>query len=204
MGRSKRSTKVNNQLDLMTAERILSSNKPRETKLRELSQLQNGNRKLGTLQAKAMFDNYNRRTASTFMDNIMNTIDPNTRQTLEKLKKDMSTEELKEFNNMSRDQFMDLMKSFQEAQNTLQESLPEAMKDAKEKFEENQASSSNGMRGPDITFPEEVEKKGMAGPNLDIDEEPIEEIKVEELPTLQKDEYEFLNKMINNKDVQTP
>ena len=44
----------------------------------------------------------------------------------------------------------------------------------------------------------------MAGPDLDSildgDTEPIEDIKQEDLPTLNKNEYDFLNKMINKKD----
>ena len=114
MGRSKKGTQLGKGVDLGQVESILSSSSPREVKLRKLSQIQNGNRKLGTMQAKIMLDNFNNKKDSTFMDNMLSSLDDNTRKTLEDLKKDMDSDELKQFNGMDRSQFIDLMKSFQE------------------------------------------------------------------------------------------
>ena len=45
-------------IDESKAYNILSSNAPKDSKLRQLSQLQYGNRKLGTMGAKQMYTNY--------------------------------------------------------------------------------------------------------------------------------------------------
>ena len=57
MGRSK-CNKNFNSIDIKNLEKILSSSKSKEVKLREISQLKNGNSKLGTSYAKQMYENY--------------------------------------------------------------------------------------------------------------------------------------------------
>lgn len=142
-------TKMSKTLDTKQAERILMSNKPRDVKLRELSQLQNGRMKLGTMQAKNMLDNYNSRKDTNFMQNLMQNLDPETRRMVDQVRTSMSEEEREKFDTMSAENVQEFIKN-----------NPEPV-------------------------PVGVEEK-----------EVEEEIKEEDLPTMSKDEFNLLNRML--------
>ena len=173
MGRGQKSKSIqvdSKTLDAVKAEKILSSTVPREVKMRQLCQLQNGNRKLGTLQAKEMLDNYNSRPKS-FMQNFINNLDPQTREMIDQLKQTMTPEQLAGFNNMS--------------------------KEAVENMINNIEKQEESVAGPSEPIKEELKEQEftMKDGNLECVEEDGLEIKESDLPKLSEQEFNFLNKL---------
>ena len=109
MGRGQKS--FQKTLNFEQVERILSSSKSKELKLRELSQLQNGRMKLGTMQAKSIYENYSQRTKTNFMKTIMDRMEPEMKKMFDKLRDEMPSEEREKFDNMSRGECEEFIKS---------------------------------------------------------------------------------------------
>lgn len=180
MGRGQKSKSIqvdSKTLDAVKAEKILSSNVPREVKMRQLCQLQNGNRKLGTLQAKEMLDNYNSRPKS-FMQNFINNLDPQTREMIDQLKQTMTPEQLAGFNNMSKEAVENMINNI-----------------------EKQTPKEEPVAGPSEPIEEELKEQEftMKDGNLECVDDGKEddglEIKESDLPKLSEQEFNFLNKL---------
>lgn len=206
MGRSKRTQPViNKQLDLQDLERILRSNKNREVKLREISQLNNGNRKIGTLQAKNIYENYLRQQNKTLnIEDMINRLDPNTKKMFNDIKGKMDPQQFQGFLT----NIYDKLKEPEELEKFLSSNFKDTVGEVQQEAEILKKEIRDGA-GPSDPLPEEepVEEINMDEPVhpemiMDMDGNVVDEttdIKDSDLPTLSKDEYNFLSNMMKKK-----
>ena len=197
MGRSKRNQPLmNKQFDVMMMQDILSSNKSRETKMRELSQLYNGNKRVGTMQAKQIFENYQRQQNKMGnLDALINSLDPNTKKMFQDIQNNMDPNQFQNFLTTIHDKLKDPEELTRFLSTQFKQEVKEVQEEA-ELIKDNKSKDSIIKDNPSLNEPVAEEMI------MDMDGNVVDEatdIKESDLPSLSKDEYDFLNSMMRKK-----
>lgn len=182
MGRSKRTPLISKQLDTQELEKILQSTAPREVKLRKISQLNNGNKKVGTLQAKSILENYQKNP----LQNMINNLDPQTKGMFHDIQEKMGKEEFTEFLHTLQSKIKDPNEL-----NNLLESVKEQIK------EEDIAGPSQPEIKPEIK--EQLDEQNLGDLVMDANGNEVDEeldITEADLPILEKKEFDFISSLM--------
>lgn len=196
---------MNKQLDMVTLNAILSSNKLREVKLREISQLQNGNKKIGTLQAKQIFENYQRQQGRMGnLEQLIQTLDPDTKKMFQDIQNNMEPNQFQQFLSTIHNKLKDPEELTRFLSSQFGKEVQEVQEETKI-LKENRAGPSSQSLPDKIN--EEIMLDKLNEPVaeemiMDIDGNVLDEatdIKESDLPTLTKDEFNFLSSMMKKK-----